>query len=56
MEDLRFPIIKKSMPPAKRLSMNEYVKFVFLNLRYTLNKKEYKKTKKPSSTTTPFSI
>jgi len=36
MEYLEFPIIKESLLGGKRLSMNEYVKFVFLHLKYTL--------------------
>lgn len=56
MEDLKFPVIKKTIPAAKRLSMDEYVKFVFLHLKYTLDKKEYKKAKKLSAVTAPFSL
>jgi len=56
MENLKFPIIKGVTPKAKRLSMNDYVKFVFLHLRYTLNKKEYKKAKRISAVTAPFSL
>ena len=56
MEDLKLPVIKKAIPPAEQLSMNEYVKFVFLNLKYTLNKKKYKKAKKMLAVTRPFSL
>ena len=56
MEDLRFPVIKEKLPPAKQLSMNKYVKFVFLHLRYTLNKEVYKKSKRMSAVTAPFSL
>jgi hypothetical protein len=55
-EDLKLPVIKKAIPPAKRLSMNEYVKFVFLNLKYTLNKKKYKKAKKMLTMSRSFSL
>jgi len=56
MEYLEFPIIKESLPGGKRLSMNEYVKFVFLHLKYTLNKKEYERNKRLNSVNTPFFI
>ncbi len=56
MEYLEFPIIKESLPGGKRLSMNEYVKFVFLHLKYTLNKKDYERNKRLNSVNTPFFI
>ena len=56
MEDLKFPVIKKATPGAKRLSMDKYAKFVFLHLRYTLNKKGYKESKRMPAVTTPFSL
>jgi len=56
MEYLEFPIIKESLLGGKRLSMNEYVKFVFLHLKYTLNKKEYERNKRLNSVNTPFFI
>ena len=54
IEDLKLPVIKKAIPPAKWLSMNEYVQFVFLHLKYTLNKKKDKKAKKMSAITRSF--
>ena len=54
MEDLNLPIIKGAMPPPKRLSMDKYAKFVFLNLKYTLNTSEYRKNKKLSAVNVPF--
>ncbi len=31
---LNLPIVKEGLPAAKRLSMDDYVRFVALNLRY----------------------
>ena len=54
MEDLKFPVIKKALPEGKRLSMDEYAKFVFLHLKYTLDKKEYRKNKMLTAINNPF--
>jgi hypothetical protein len=56
MESLKFPIIKESLPGGRRLSMDEYVKFVFLHVKYTLNKKDYEREKRLTSVNTPFFI
>ncbi len=53
---MEFPIINKSLPGGKILSMDEYVKFVFLHLKYTLNKEDYEKNKRLTSVNTPFFI
>ncbi len=53
---MEFPIIKKTLPKGKRLSMNEYVQFVFLHLKYTLNKKDYERNKRLNSVNAPFFI
>ena len=34
MEKLILPIIKKKPPPAKKLSMDDYLKFVNFNLKF----------------------
>ena len=46
MKKLRLPIIKESHPVAKWLSMEDYVKFVTLNLKYTIDKKSIRKQKR----------
>jgi len=56
MEELKLPIITKELPAGKRLTMDEYVKFVFLNLKYTANKKDDEKYKRSTAVTTPFSL
>ena len=56
MEELRFPVINKNLPDGKKLSMDEYVKFVFLHLKYTLNKKRYRESKKSIAVNKSFSL
>lgn len=54
MKKLKFPIIKELLPNARWLSMDEYVKFVALNLKYTVDKKTIRKQKKSTAVNVPF--
>jgi hypothetical protein len=54
MKKLRLPIIKEPLPVAKCLSMDDYVKFVTLNLKYTIDKKTIRKQKKLTVVNVPF--
>ncbi len=54
MKKLNFPIIREPLPDAKWLSMDDYLKFVNFNLKYTFNRKIYKKWKKMLTVTEPF--
>lgn len=56
MDDLRLPIIRNEPPRPKALSMDDYLKFVQFNLKYTFNKKAYAKWKKMLAVNVPFSI
>lgn len=56
MERLSLPIIRGSLPEAKSLSMDDYLKFVLLHLRYTFNRKVYRQWKKMLAVNVPFSI
>lgn len=56
MEKLNLPIIKGKLPGAKRLSMDDYLKFVTLNLKYTLDKKSIRKQKRAANVNVPFSL
>ena len=57
MEKLEFPIIKGLLPSAKWLSMDDYLKFINLNLKYKIiDKKFYRKWKKFSAVNAPFSL
>ena len=56
MKELKFPIIKGTIPAAKWLSMDDYLKFVNLHLKYTLNKRTNKKWKRLLAVNVPFSL
>lgn len=56
MEELNLPIIKGPLPRAKWLSMDDYLKFVTFNLKYTLNRKVNRIWKKMLGVNVPFSI
>ncbi|UCB56679.1 MAG: hypothetical protein JSV30_05600 [Candidatus Omnitrophota bacterium] len=56
MKKLNLPIIKKGIPDAKWLSMDDYLKFVNFHLKYTFNKKAYKIWKKMLGVNKPFSL
>lgn len=56
MEELNFPVIKKPLPDAKWLSMEDYVKFVNFNLKYTLDRKANRKWKRFLAVKAPFSF
>ena len=56
MKELKFPIIKGATPPAKWLSMDDYLKFVNLHLKYTFNKRTNKKWRRLLDVNVPFSL
>lgn len=56
MEKLKLPIIKGTTPAAKWLSMDDYVKFVNLHLKYTLDRKAERKRKELSAVNVRFSL
>jgi len=56
MKKLNLPIIKGRIPRAKWLSMDDYLKFVTLHLKYTYNKKANKMWKKMLGVNIPFSL
>jgi hypothetical protein len=51
---LKFPVIKGKLPSAKHLSMDDYLKFVNLNLKYTVDIKAVRKQKRAQAVNTPF--
>lgn len=53
-EKLKFPVIKGFLPASRTLSMNDYLRFVLFNIKYTLDKKVYRKLKKASGVNVPF--
>ena len=56
MKNLNLPSIKKSPPQSRCLSMDDYLKFIYLNLKYTVDIKANRKLKKLSSVNSPFSL
>lgn len=56
MKKLNLPVIKGNIPEAKCLSMDDYVKFVALNLKYTLDKKVIRLQKKLAAVNVSFSL
>lgn len=56
METLNFPIIRDKIVPKRQLSMDDYVKFVNLNLKYTVDRKANKKQKKLLACNEPFNL
>lgn len=56
MKKLKFPIIKGRVPDTKWLSMDDYLKFVDFNMRYTVDRESNRKWKKRLAVNVPFSI
>ncbi len=56
MKKLNLPIIKDALPATRSLSMDDYVKFVNLHLRYLLDIKTIRKQKKLAAVNIPFSF
>ena len=56
MEKLNLPVLKGKMPQGRRLSMNDYLKFVNLHLKYTFNRKAARRWKKMSAVNVAFSL
>ena len=54
MKKLNLPIIKCSLPEAKHLSMDDYLRFVNLHLKYTFDKKVARRYKKLTGVNTVF--
>ena len=56
MKKLKFPIMRGPMPEKKRLSMDDYLKFVNFHLKYTFNEAANREWKKLLAVGKPFSI
>lgn len=54
MKKLNLPVIKGNIPKARRLSMDDYLKFVTFNLKYTLDRKNIRRQKRLSKVNTAF--
>jgi hypothetical protein len=56
MGKLNLPLIKDGIPPLKSLSMEDYIKFVTLNLQYTIDRNAIREQKKLAAVSIPFSL
>ncbi len=56
VEKLNLPVIKGTLPAARCLSMDDYVNFVILNLKYIVDKRAVRKQKKLAAVNIPFSL
>ncbi len=56
MDELKWPIIRRKAGSKKQLSMDDYAKFVDLNLKYTVDREASKKQKRLFACTEPFSL
>ena len=56
MDKLKLPIIKQSIGRRKPVSMDDYLKFVYFNLQYTVDRKAARDWKKAFFVNVPFSL
>lgn len=56
MEKLNLPIITGVISVSRRLSMDDYLKFIDLHLKYTIDRKAIRKQKKLQAVNVPFSL
>ena len=56
MDKLNLPILKADIPLSRSLSMEDYIKFVTLNLRYTIDRKAVREQKKLAVVNERFSL
>lgn len=56
MEKLKLPVSRKTLPEPKYLSMDDYLKFVNLNLRHTIKRGSLRQWKKRLAVNIPFFI
>ena len=54
MEKLNLPIIKGMPPCVKRLSMDDYLKFIEIGLKISLDRRALRKQKRLAAINVPF--
>ncbi|MFH1478506.1 MAG: hypothetical protein ABIG92_01850 [Candidatus Omnitrophota bacterium] len=54
MEKLNLPVTKSKDIPSKWLSMEDYMDFINLNLKYTVDKKSVREQKRSAAVTARF--
>jgi len=55
-EKLNLPIVKGAFPAPRHLTMDDYFKFVALNLKYVVDRKAVRKQKRLAVVDVPFSL
>lgn len=56
MEKLNLPIIKGRLPAARQLSMDDYLKFINLHIKYTLDRKNMREQKRLTAVNVRFTL
>ena len=56
MKDIDLPIIKKQLPRERHLPMDDYLRFIYLNLKYTADITASRKLKRLLSVNKAFSL
>lgn len=56
MKKLKFPILKETVLEPKALSMDEYLRFVNFNLRYTTDKAACREQKRAQAVNIRFKL
>ena len=56
MSDLNLPVIKSDLPPPRSLSMDGYLKFVEMYLKYLFRRDAYEYWKEKRTVKVPFTL
>ena len=56
MKELNLPLLKEEPPGGKTLTMDEYAQFVYMNVKYTADRKAVEERKRETTVTAPFSL
>lgn len=55
-DQLNLPLTKETLPPAKSLSMDQYLEFVLFNLQFTVDVNSCRESKRNTYVDKPFKI
>lgn len=56
MENLNLPVVRGNFPAGRQLSMDDYLKFVTMLLKYSVDRKQTRRQKRFSSVNVMFSM
>ena len=56
MKKMNFPIIKETLPRTRRLTLEDFLKFISFYQSYVLDKKAYRNRKKKTTIDVRFSL